>query len=65
MALDPMERPQSVFAFHKALINEPPRSYTPRSVAAKVRLQLASLMGDASRAPAAPAAQEAARARAS
>ena len=62
MALDPMERPQSVFAFHKALINEPPRSYTPLSVAEKVRLQLESLMGDTSRAQ---AAQEAARARAS
>lgn len=65
MALDPMERPQSVFAFHKALINEPPRSYTPLSVAEKVRLQLESLMGDTSRAQAAQAAQEAARARAS
>ena len=62
MALDPMERPQSVFAFHKALINEPPRSYTPLSVAEKVRLQLESLIGDSSKAQ---AAQDGARARAS
>lgn len=46
MALDPLARPQSVFAFHKALSQEPERSYTPLSVSEKVRLQLDALIGE-------------------
>jgi serine/threonine protein kinase len=46
MALDPMDRPQSVFALHKALSQEPARSYTPLSVSEKVRLQLDAFIGD-------------------
>lgn len=46
MALDPLARPQSVFALHKALSLEPERRYTPLSVAEKVRLQLDALIGE-------------------
>ena len=46
MELDPMARPQSVFAFHKALSNEPERRYTPLSMSEKVRLQLDALIGE-------------------
>jgi len=46
MALDPLERPQSVFALHKALSHEPERCYTPLSVSEKVRLQLDALIGE-------------------
>ena len=46
MALDPLDRPQSVFAFHKALSHETERRYTPLSVSEKVRLQLDSLIGE-------------------
>ena len=46
MELDPLARPQSVFAFHKALSQEPPRVYTPLSVAERVRLQLDALIGE-------------------
>ena len=46
MELDPLARPQSVFALHKALSHEPPRSYTPLSVSEKVRLQLDALIGE-------------------
>ena len=46
MALDPLERPQSVFAFHKALNQDTERCYTPLSVSEKVRLQLDALIGE-------------------
>lgn len=46
MELDPMVRPQSVFAFHKALSHEPERRYTPLTVAERVRLQLDALIGE-------------------
>ena len=49
MALDPMQRPQSVFALHKALSHEPERSYTPLSISEKVRLQLDTLIGEGRR----------------
>lgn len=46
MAMDPLERPQSVFALHKALSYDAERSYTPLSIAEKVRLQLQALVND-------------------
>ena len=46
MAMDPLARPQSVFAFHKALSHEAERSYTPLNMAEKVRLQLDALIGE-------------------
>jgi len=46
MELDPLRRPQSVFAFHKALSQEPVRTYTPLSIAEKVRLQLDTMIGE-------------------
>jgi hypothetical protein len=39
MALDPLSRPQSVFALQKELSREGERRYTKLSVAEKVRLQ--------------------------
>lgn len=49
MALDPLQRPQSVFALHKVLSHDIDRRYTRLGMAEKVRLQLEALMGDASR----------------
>mgnify|MGYP000858731707 CR=1 FL=1 len=46
MALDPLARPQSVFALHKALSHEVDRRYTPLSIVEKVRLQLDALVSD-------------------
>lgn len=46
MELDPLARPQSVFAIHKALSHEPERRYTPLSVSERVRLQLDALIGE-------------------
>ena len=46
MALDPLARPQSVFALHQAINLEPERTYTPLSVSEKVRLQLDALVGE-------------------
>ncbi len=45
MALDPLSRPQSVFALQKELSRETERSYTRLTVAEKMRLQLDSLLG--------------------
>ena len=44
MALDPLSRPQSVFALQKELSREGERRYTKLSVAEKMRLQLDTLM---------------------
>ena len=46
MALDPLARPQSVFALHKVLVNDTARRYTALSIAEKVRLQLDALLGE-------------------
>ena len=51
MELDPMARPQSVFAFHKALSHEPARSYTPLTVSEKVSLQLDALTAEDRKTP--------------
>jgi len=47
MALDPLSRPQSVFALQKQLNNEGELSYTRLTVAEKMRLQLDNVLTDA------------------
>ncbi len=46
MALDPLTRPQSVFALQKELGQEGERRYTRLSVAERMRLQIDSLVSD-------------------
>jgi serine/threonine protein kinase len=46
MALDPLSRPQSVFALQKELSREGERRYTKLSVTEKVRMQLDSMVTD-------------------
>ena len=46
MALDPLSRPQSVFALQKELSREGERRYTKLSVSEKMRMQLDSLITD-------------------
>ena len=46
MALDPLSRPQSVFALQKELSRESERNYTKLSVSEKVRLQFDSVVSD-------------------
>lgn len=46
MSLDPLSRPQSVFALQKELSRETERSYTKLTVAEKMRLQFDSLVSD-------------------
>ena len=47
MSLDPLSRPQSVFALQKELSREGERRYTKLSVGEKVRLQFDTLVSDA------------------
>jgi len=46
MALDPLSRPQSVFALQKELSRESERSYTKLTVGERVRLQFDSVVSD-------------------
>lgn len=46
MSLDPLSRPQSVFALQKELSREGERRYTRLSVSEKVRLQLETMVSD-------------------
>ena len=46
MALNPLDRPQSVFALQKELSRETERQYTRLSVAEKMRMQLDSMLGE-------------------
>jgi hypothetical protein len=46
MALDALERPQSVFALQKELSREGERKYTKLSVAEKMRLQFDAMVND-------------------
>jgi serine/threonine protein kinase len=46
MSLDPLARPQSVFALQKELSHEVQRNYTKLSVAEKMRMQFESMMGE-------------------
>jgi serine/threonine protein kinase len=45
MALDPLARPQSVFALQKELARETDRQYSKRSLAERVKEQLGALTG--------------------
>jgi len=49
MSLDPLSRPQSVFALQKELSREGERRYTKLSVTEKVRMQFDSIVGDTRR----------------
>lgn len=56
MALDPLSRPQSVFALQKELGREGERRYTKLTLAEKMRMQVEGLMSDNKKtAPASPA----------
>ena len=46
MALDPLSRPQSVFALQKELSREGERRYTKLSVTEKVRMQFDTMVAD-------------------
>lgn len=46
MSLDPLSRPQSVFALQKELSREGERQYTKLSVGEKVRLQFDTMVSD-------------------
>ena len=50
MALDPLARPQSVFALQKELSRESARSYTKLTVGERVRLQFDSVVSDTKKA---------------
>ena len=56
MALDPMSRPQSVFALQKELSREGERRYTRLSVTEKVRMQFDNMVSDGKKPAAAAAA---------
>ena len=49
MSLDPLSRPQSVFALQKELSREGERRYTKLSVTEKVRMQFDNMVGDTKR----------------
>jgi len=51
MSLDPLSRPQSVFALQKELNREAERSYTKLSMAEKLRLQFDNLVSDSKKLP--------------
>lgn len=53
MSLDPLSRPQSVFALQKEMNREGERNYTKLSVAEKVRLQFDNIVSDNKNKPAA------------
>jgi len=46
MSLDPLSRPQSVFALQKELSREGERRYTKLSVGEKMRLQFDNMVSD-------------------
>ena len=50
MSLDPLSRPQSVFALQKELSRESERRYTKLSVSEKVRLQFDNILSDTKKA---------------
>jgi len=49
MSLDPLSRPQSVFALQKELSREGERRYTKLSVGEKVRMQFDTMVTDTKR----------------
>ena len=50
MSLDPLSRPQSVFALQKELSQENERRYTKLTMAEKMRLQFDNVMADTKKA---------------
>ena len=50
MSLDPLSRPQSVFALQKELSREGERTYTKPSVSERVRMQFGNLMAEGKKA---------------
>ena len=50
MSLDPLSRPQSVFALQKELSREGERTYTKPSVSERVRMQFGNLIADGKKA---------------
>ncbi len=56
MALDPLSRPQSVFALQKELSREGERRYTKLSVAEKVRMQFDNIVAETKKSITLPAA---------
>ena len=56
MSLDPLSRPQSVFALQKELSREGERRYTKLSVAEKVRMQFDNMVADNKKSTTIPAA---------
>jgi ABC-type hemin transport system ATPase subunit len=50
MSLDPLSRPQSVFALQKELSQENERRYTKLSVGEKMRMQFDNMMTDTKKA---------------
>jgi ABC-type hemin transport system ATPase subunit len=50
MSLDPLSRPQSVFALQKELSQESERRYTRLSVGEKMRLQFDNVVNDTKKA---------------
>jgi len=55
MALDPLSRPQSVFALQKELSREGERRYTKLSMGEKIRMQFDTLVSDGKKSGVAPA----------
>jgi serine/threonine protein kinase len=56
MSLDPLSRPQSVFALQKELSREGPRHYTKLTVAEKVRMQFDNMVAETKKSVTVPAA---------
>ncbi|GHC69605.1 hypothetical protein GCM10007320_03230 [Pseudorhodoferax aquiterrae] len=56
MALDPLSRPQSVFALQKELSREGERRYTKLSMGEKIRMQFDTLVSDGKKSAATPPA---------
>jgi hypothetical protein len=55
MSLDPLSRPQSVFALQKELSREGERKYTKLSVSEKVRMQFDTMVGETKKSAQGPA----------
>jgi hypothetical protein len=55
MSLDPLSRPQSVFALQKELSREGERRYTKLTVAEKVRMQFDNMVAETKKSATVPA----------
>ena len=54
MALDPLSRPQSVFALQKELSSKGERQFTKLSLGEKMRLKMDNMLGDGKKPPPRP-----------